>query len=225
VPTRRLWAPLAALAVALTLAGPAWAQAPCSSSYSYAGLANARSGHGVRATVTALAAPQVSWGHVGAWVGVGGPGMGPNGEDAWIQVGFSGFATGGSRLYFEVTRPGSPPRYSEIAAGVSVGEAHRLGVLEMRRRPGTWRVWVDGVPVSDPVHLPGSHGSWTPMATAESWNGGRAACNRFEYRFEQVMVARRAGGGWRALDPGTTFEDPGYQVVMRKPSGFLARTA
>jgi hypothetical protein len=151
--------------------------------------------------------------------------MGPNGEDAWIQVGFSGFPAGGNRLYFEVTEPGRAPRYAEVDGDVPAGEAHRIGVLEMARRPGTWRVWVDGVPVSDPVFLPGSHGAWIPMATAESWNGGRPACNRFEYRFESVMVARAAGGRWRTFRPGTTFEDPGYQVVMRAPSGFIARAA
>lgn len=212
---------LAALVAAAGLAASAPA-AFCDSSYSYAGLVNAGSAHGIRATVRAVELPGVEWGHVGAWVGVGGPGMGPNGEDAWIQVGLSGFVGTGTRIYFEVARPGGTPRYAEVGGDVGLGEPHRLAVLEMAGRPAHWRVWVDGAPVSEPVYLPGSHGAWSPMAIAESWNGGRAWCNRYAYRFDGVMVAKGPGGGWRALDPGQTFEDPGYRVVLRRPAGFLA---
>jgi hypothetical protein len=176
----------------------------------------------VKATLTALSLPEVAWGHVAGWVGVGGPGMGPNGEDEWIQVGFSGFAGSGTKLYYEVTRPGAAPEYFEVESEVPVGAARRVAVLEMAFRENWWRVWVDGRPVSQPVFLPGSHGTWTPMATAESWNAGRAACNRFQYRFDGVMVAERPGGAWNRLSPGYTFEDPGYRVVRREPASFLA---
>ena len=210
-----------ALAGASLIASPAWG---CASDYSYAGFANIGAGHGVRATLTAVALPEVEWGHVAGWVGVGGPGLGPNGEDAWIQVGLSGFPGSTSKLYFEVTEPGASPKYTELEADVAVGEARRLAVLEMASRPDWWRVWVDGVPVSQPVFLPGSHGAWTPIATAESWNGGRKSCNRFQYRFERVMVARAAGGDWRELSPGQTFEDPGYRL-SRDAAGFVASGA
>jgi len=214
---------LVALAACLVVAPPAWATATtCAADYSYAGFADAGGAHGVRAELTPLSRPGVAWGHVAGWVGVGGPGMGPNGEDAWIQVGYSGFFGSGNRLYYEVARPGRAPRYSEVLATVAPGETHRVAVLEMADRHEHWRVWVDGVPASEPVYLPGSHGTWTPIATAESWNAGKRACNRFSYRFKRVMVARAAGGGWRALSPGHVFEDPGYRVRM-EPSGFLAR--
>lgn len=219
---RRLSTTLVALAAAIVLPWGASA-AVCDQSYSYAGLVNGASGHGVRATVRALELPGVERGHVGAWVGVGGPGLGPNGEDEWIQVGLSGFSGSTNKLYYEVARPGDAPVYTEVDSLVPLGEAHRIAVLEMAGRRDHWRVWVDGRAVSEPVFLPGSHGAWAPMAIAESWNGGRAACNRFAYRFESVMVTRRAGGRWTPLAPGTTYEDPGYEVDLRRPAGFLAR--
>jgi len=41
----------------------------------------------VRATITALRQPSVSAGHAAGWIGVGGPGAGPNGEAMWLQTG------------------------------------------------------------------------------------------------------------------------------------------
>jgi len=40
------------------------------------------------------------------------------------------------------------------------------------------------------------------VATAESWNGGVGACNRLQFRFEQVGWARKAGGWWQQLKGG-----------------------
>ena len=217
----RICALAGTLTVAGLLAAPGFG-ATCDATYSYAGFANAGTGFGVKATLTALTLPEVEWGHVAGWVGVGGPGMGPNGEDEWIQVGFSGFSGSTTKLYYEVTRPGATPQYFEVQSEVPIGQPRRVAVLEMAFRTNWWRVWVDGQPVSEPVHLPGSHGTWTPMATAESWNEGKASCNRFQYRFDRVMVARRAGGSWHQLSPGYTFEDPGYEVVSREPASFLA---
>ena len=191
----------------------------CRSSYSYAGMAHGAPGRAVRATITPLAAPQVHWGHVAGWVGVGGPNQGANGSDAWIQVGFSGFYGGVTKLYYEVARPGSPPRYYEIDAAPEIGVPRRLAVSEIAGRPSWWQVSVDGKPVGEPVRLPGSHGRWAPIATAESWNAGQARCNRFSYRFEGVAVATRRG--WRSLTPGTVFRSPGY-TLKRRAGGFVA---
>ena len=88
----------------------------------------------------------------------------------------------------------------------------------MNRRPGVWRVWVDGKPMTDPIVLPGSHRIWKPIATAESWNGGVATCNGFGFRFERVGVARSLGGSWRTFAPGYTFEDRGYVVRQLRPA-------
>ena len=52
--------------------------------YTYAGHQATYRGHGVRATISAIRAPNVVAGHVAGWVGVGGPGKGPNGEDSWL---------------------------------------------------------------------------------------------------------------------------------------------
>jgi hypothetical protein len=193
------------------------------SDYSYAGFQNTGRAHGVGAAITVLAAPRVQEGHVAAWVGVGGVGLGPGGTNEWIQVGLSAFSGGGeSSLYFEVTKPGQDPRYVEVERALAPGERRRVAVLEMANRRDWWRVWVDGKAVSAPIHLPASHGAWRPIATAESWNAGTRACNGFRYRFDRVAVAGGPGGAWSPFDAGYAFEDPGYSAVLRTPAAFLA---
>ena len=219
---------MVAVAASVVFASPASARLWCdgeSESYSYAGVINLQRAHGVAATLTALSSPRVEWGHVAGWVGVGGTNAGPNGEAEWIQVGYSGFYGGESKLYFEITRPGVGPRYHEVDSHVAVGESHRVAVLEMARRPNWWRVWVDRVPVSAPVYLPGSHGAWQPMAMGESWNAGKPACNSFSYRFGRVVVARRPGGTWRPLTETYELEDRGYQVVRPSATNLIARAS
>ena len=97
-------------------------------------------------------------------------------EDEWLQIGLSGFAGGVSSVYYEVARPGRAPLYTELKTDVRPGETHRIAVLEQRGRAGWWRVWLDGRAASRAIYLPGSHGRWTPTATAESWTPGRATC-------------------------------------------------
>ena len=207
-------------AVALPVA-PA-AAARCDKTYSYAGVVSARKAHGVSTTLTAVSAPRVSWGHVSGWVGVGGVGQGPNGSTEWIQVGYSGFYGGEHKLYYEVTQPGGRPSYTPVR-DLQPGETHRIGVVEMRYRHNWWRVRVDGRAVSPPIYLPGSHGRWAPIATAESWNAGMGACNGLAYRFAQTQVATRAGGGWVRLRTGQTLQDPGY-AVFAGSAAFVSRS-
>ena len=210
-------------AAALAIAAPAPAEAArCSNEYSYAGVASSRVGGGIRATLTVLRTPDVPWGHVGAWVGVGGPGQGPGGSSEWVQVGYSGFFGGESHLYYEVTRPRGQPVYTEVAA-VNLGETNRVAVIEIAGRRDWWRVRVNGTPVSRPVHLPRSHRRWRPIATAESWNAGKGVCNRFAYRFSRVAVASRSNAGWATISVGDAFADRPYRVVLF-PGGFFART-
>ena len=87
------------------------------------------------------------------------------------------------------------------------GSDTRVAVLELAGRPGWWRIWVDGQPVTRPVRMRGSSGRWAPIATAESWNAGTPACNAFGFRFERVSVSYGGGGSWRPFVSGHRFLD------------------
>src|SRR4051812_29915050 len=116
----RLCVPAVLVAAAL---GPSPASAACGAAgYVYAGLEGWQAGHGVAATVAPVSAPQVSAGHVAAWIGVGGPGSGPNGTDVWLQVGVSALPGGPAHLYYEVAQPGRSVRYVELGTAVQPGE-------------------------------------------------------------------------------------------------------
>jgi hypothetical protein len=217
-----------ACAALAALSSPPEASAlePCGKAgYSYAGFRSASAGHGVRATLVALEQPNVSDGHVAAWVGVGGAGQGPNGSDQWLQVGLAAFNGSGSRLYYEVTTGGAPPRYNEVVSEVPAGQKSRVAVLEMSKRPNWWRVWLNGKAVSRPIHMPGSSGRFRPIATAETWDGGVRGCNRFSYRFGNLGVASSRGGCWKNFVRAQRFLDDGYRVTNVADTSFVAAVA
>lgn len=193
--------------------------------YSYAGHQATYTGHGVRARITPLRAPQVAAGHVAGWVGVGGPGQGPNGEDMWIQAGVASLPGLDPFVYVEITRAGRQPHFVLIDSNAAIGRSHDIAVLEMGRKPGWWRAWVDGEAVTRPVRLPGSSGRWAPIATAESLTDG-SGCNRFSFRFERVSVSYGGGGSWRPFVPGYRFLDGGNHVrALAKASAAKGRYA
>ena len=163
--------------------------------------------------MVSTAAPLVSDGHVGGWIGVGGTSAGPGGVAEWLQTGLAAFAGSQMEMYYEVTVPGARPRYVELRSAVAAGAANHFAIVEMAHRKSWWRVWVDNKPVSPPIHLPGSNGVWYPQAVAENWNGGEGACNAYAYRFTNVNLAASEGGNWQPLQVGYEFHDPGYQVV------------
>ena len=197
------------------------AQACGPTSYTYAGIQTNRGTHGIAATIAAVRPPSVANGHVAGWVGVGGPGEGAGGQNAWIQIGLNSFPGRGNTIYAEAWVPGQGQLYKELD-GVPVGQKIRLAVLEVRGQPGVWRAWAGGRPVTKPVRLPGSEGGvWTADAVAESWNGGTPVCNGYSYRFENVALARAAGGSWQRVKSVATLQDPGYSVV-RHGSSFVA---
>jgi hypothetical protein len=215
------------LAVAAVSLGGAATALGCGgqSGYSYAGLGAPTRAFGVSAVVTPLNAFDVLNGHVAGWVGVGGPGEGPGGSNEWLQIGLSGFpGVTGSDVYYEVALPHRFPTYHQVATAIPAGRAVKVTVLEMRNRPNFWRVWLNHKAVSRPIYLPQSHDRWTPIATAESWDGGTGGtCNTFLYRFRHVAIAQSLGGGWHLLKSG--YQISSSETRVRRPRGaatFLA---
>lgn len=212
-----------ACAAVLGVSSPAQAATCGSGGYSYAGLAAPTHAFGIGATVTPLATFSISTGHVAGWVGVGGPGQGPNGTDEWIQVGFSAFPDWlGNDLYYEVARPGAAPVYSRLRAALQPGQQMRVSVLEMSGRGNWWRVWVNGAPASAPIHLPQSDRRWRPVVTAESWDAGLDVCNEFGYRFNGVRVALAPGGAWSPLAAATPIAGSQARLVRLSKVSFVA---
>jgi hypothetical protein len=98
--------------------------------------------------------------------------------------------------------------------------AYRFAVRE--DRPNWWRVYVNGQPVSPAIHLPRSHNRFTPIATAESWDGGTGgACNAFLYSFQRVKVAHRPGGLFHNLNGGYKISSA-KATVQRAGTAFIA---
>ena len=220
-----LLAGLASALLAVTAPSGAAGAAGCGPrGYGYAGLELPDARHGIGAGLASVATPVVERGHVAGWVGVGGPGQGPNGTDEWLQVGLNTQSDGGrrNRLYYEIARPSGSIRYVEVAANVPARRPLRVAVLETASQPGAWRVWVNGHAVSPPIFLPASHLALTPMAMTETWDGGAAVCNRFAYRFHHVVTAAAQGGGWHALQRADVLQDRGYRVFRNERADFLA---
>lgn len=232
---------LAAVGTPNATAGP---QAACASGahgspgYSYAGHQNRTVARGVRATITPTEKPDVRAGHVAGWVGVGDPGQGDKGATAWIQAGIAGVPELGLIAYVEIMRPGAPRRFVALPTAVAVGTPVTFEVVELTA--GSWQVRVDGKAVTKPVRLGLAASAWKPIATGESYDGGRGHCNGFRFRFEDVRVRTAGSDGWSAFAPGARFVDRGH-VVRRlagsagqdrapasagyRPYAFLAATA
>jgi hypothetical protein len=212
----------ATLAAACAFPVPARAAPACGTyDYSYAGVSSAVAGSGSGAAITIVRLPVVRNGHVAAWVGVGGEGLGPNGTNEWLQAGISARPGEDPALYYEVALPNQPARQVILKGHLKVGERFRVAVLESPQHPGSWHVWVNGSRMTKPIYLPGSHGAWRPVVTAESWNGAvTGTCNAFAFRFDDVRVASRPGGAWTPLR-GSVLADAGYRVEQLR-GGLLA---
>jgi hypothetical protein len=216
---------LASLSALVALVGASGALACGAGGYTYAGIEAPAHAYGIGAVITPLSAFNVMSGHVAGWVGVGGPKQGPNGSDEWLQVGFSGFpGLSGTSIYYELMLPSGAPTYHQVMTGLPLGRSARVAVLEMGGRPDYWRVWVNGAPASKPIRMPASHGRWSPIATAESWDGGTGGtCNSFLYRFHQVQIAHAPGGSWQQLVGGYPISSSSSRVARNAPKdSFLA---
>ena len=190
-------------------------------SYSYAGISSVQSRSGISATITALRQPHVLAGHVAAWVGVGGYGMGPHQTNEWLQAGISAAPDQPASLYYELAEPGKAPAYHLIPLAVSVGKTYQVSVLESRHHPNWWRVWVNGARASERFFLPGSRNAWKPVATTESYDGGVGACNSFSFKFSGVRATVTNRRGWSPV-AGSLLSSPGYTVQGRTLAGFVA---
>ncbi len=211
----------ACLAVASLIVGPQWVfaspakdAASCARGYSYGGLASRDGVDGVAATIGATTEPSVASGHAAAWVGVGGVHAARGDANAWLQAGVAAFPGHGLHLYVEEVSLGEARRFVDLGRA-SVGRRYRVAVVETS--PDTWQATVDGRAVGRPAYLPTGGGSWRGVVTAESWATGRAGCNAFAYRFEDVSVLD--GSAWSRLDRA----QPVGHTVSRARGGFTAR--
>jgi len=193
-------------------------------SYSYAGLGSHTATSGVSATITPTAVSAVRDGHVAGWVGVGGVGEGLHGTNAWIQIGLSAFpGDATSRIYYEIARPGHKPLYREVRKNVNAGETHRFVVQELEKKPGWWRAWLDGSPVTAPISLPGSHAHLTAQALGESWSGSiGGSCNLYSYGFEHVALASAVDHAWGPVRRFDLFQDGNYKFTRSSLTSFRA---
>ena len=81
---------------------------------------------------------------------------------------------------------------------------------------------MDGTRLTRPIYLPGSHGAWRPLVTAESWNGDVAGtCNAYAFRFGRLRVATKPGGAWQPLK-GRVLADAGYRILHERHGALLA---
>jgi hypothetical protein len=191
---------------------------------SYGGAASRSAAGGVAATVTLVDVERVHSGHVAAWVGVGGPSLGPGGSDAWIQVGVNGFPGGSTgNLYLEIKR-GAFYRYAHLADGVApaTGTGLRCSRTPPVRSGGALPSTASRR--GGPVFLPGSHGRWPAQIAAESWLEGSTRCNGFAFRFSDVAVRNRDARGLTSLTHPVTFADDGIRL-SRAGTGFTVRSS
>ena len=217
---------LAATTVLLTASAPGragLAAAAACSGYSYAGLQGAGAVAGVRATVKVVRRPEVHDGHVGGWIGIGGPKLGPGGTDQWLQAGYSAFPDGTLQMYWEITLPGQAPAYHVLKQEVTVGEFHTISIQEVGRT-GRWRVWLDGKAASPVYHLKESHGRYAPQGIGENWSPS-ASCNTFDWLFQDVQVVLPPRRRWITRGkPGYRWQDTGYEVRLIPPDSFEAKS-
>ena len=145
------------------------------------------------ATVTMTTGPRVAGGHVAAWVGVGGVGLGErHGPMAPGRVRLTDSATRRPVLRGGPARHAAP-RFVALLDVVQIGQvATQWSDRDAVAAGSVARMGRDGTPVTPPISLESSHDRWSPVATSESWNGGLDSCNGLGYRFANIGCRQAA---------------------------------
>jgi hypothetical protein len=142
-----------------------------------------------------------------------------------VQIGLMAFPNGGTRIYYEITRPGGQPVRTTVREGIVAGQRHHFGVLEVRNHPSWWRAWLDGRAVSKPVFLPRSHDRLIAQATGESYAGlTEGRCNDYSFAFQHVSLDPRRASSSSASRSFNPFEDPNYLLERTSTTSFVARS-
>jgi hypothetical protein len=213
----RSWAALvAAVAAACVFAAPSLGASTCPEGVGRAGILDSSKVRAVKALLTPLAAPEVVDGYATAWVGVGGTQR--------IRVGLRSSATSKrSRLFYEVRRTGSP-KLVLLDGWVEPGQRVAVKVRRVRHHPGFWQVYVNQRALSKPLFFR-HRNRLRPGAAVESWNGGPSNCNHFAFGFGSVETQKRSKSRWKAMHGPRIVEDPGYEVIPRSSTAFVAKTS
>ena len=125
-----------ALAISLVAATATPADARerrCLGDYTYAGVMGRNGVHGVSARIAPLRAPDVAGGHVAAWVGIGGEGLGPGGWDGGKGA-CNGFAYRFTRVTVSTTAGGAwhPLRRPQVIEDPGLRVLRRLDGFDAR---------------------------------------------------------------------------------------------
>jgi hypothetical protein len=217
---------LAATPVVPSAVGRAEGAAVACKGYSYAGLQGWKPVSGLRATIRVVRTPSVGDGHVGGWIGIGGPRLGPGGSDQWLQAGYAGFGDGRLQMYYEITLPGQAAAYHMLKEQAAAGETHTISIQELPGQGGRWRVWLDGEAASPVYNLKGSHGKYMPQGIGENWTPS-SKCNTFDWLFTNVRVLLPSGRArWTigSRTPPYKWQDTGYKVKLIPPDSFETRS-
>jgi hypothetical protein len=216
---------IASLALAPATPAGVSSSTSCKKNYAYAGAQDATQRSGIRANLSMASPPKVAVGHVAGWVGVGGPGLGPNGTDEWLQAGYASLEAGPTQIYYEVTLPDKPPEYHTIKDKLSSSEKHLLSVLEVQGKNNSWKVWLDNKAVTPVITLPKSHNRFVPQALGETWNGGTTKCNHYAYRFQKIQISKAPGGSWAAPKAGYVWKDSQNSAKKTSSDSFESRSS
>jgi hypothetical protein len=193
------------------------------SDYAYAGVIGPDTAGGASGTIVEQVEPQVPNGHVAAWVGVGGAGMGPGGKDEWLQTGiYKDYDQAASHLYYEVKLPGYE-KAKLVSLGPVVANAAKTFKIQ-ESSPNHWAAYVNGRQRSPVYLLPKSHSSFKPVFTAEQWGGSNPSntCNTYNFKFTDLKVRRNDSPTFNALSGASRLVLPGFKLSLDTPNSFVA---